>query len=142
MPDRRELLDELVRRARSDATFFHKLVFNPEEVLGQLDFLPRREKGMIVSLAPEDVIAGLAGLLVNPDLTVADCGSSCANSCGYTCGASCGDTCGSSCEFTCNGNSCTHTVSRWSPMGTEPVRTGFGGGRGFFRPFQRFAGKE
>jgi hypothetical protein len=137
------MLDELVNRARDDANFFHQLVFNPEEVLGKLDFLPRREKGMIVSLAPEDVIAGLAGLLVNSDLTVADCGDSCGNSCTQTCDASCGSTCGSSCQKTCGSQSCGDTVKHTSPEGVvDPFRTGFGGGRWLFRPVQRFAAKE
>jgi hypothetical protein len=143
MPNRREMLNELVKRARSDSTFFHQLVFNPEEVLGKLDFLPRREKGMILSLTPEDVIAGLAGLLVNPDLTPAFCGDSCNESCTSTCGGSCGSTCGSSCGGTCGAASCGDTTKFVDPphrgMETGPVRTAYGGGRWFFRPVQRSA---
>src|SRR5438128_1578859 len=91
MATRREMLEELVRRARSDPSFFHQLVFKPEEVVGKLDFLDRREKGMILALAPEDVIAGLAGLAVNPAGGVAECGNTCLETCASSC--ACTNTC-------------------------------------------------
>jgi hypothetical protein len=143
MATRREMLEELVRRARSDPSFFHQLVFKPEEVLGKLDFLDRREKGMILALAPEDVIAGLAGLIVNPGGGVAECTVSCNNSCTNTCDSSCGDTCHSSCQDTCGSGSCGKT-SNLGFVGEGVIneaRTAFGGGRWFFRPVQRPAAR-
>jgi hypothetical protein len=142
MATRREMLEELVKRARSDPSFFHQLVFKPEEVLGKLDFLDRREKGMILTIAAEDVIAGLAGLFVNPGGGVAACGDTCGSgSCTNTCDSSCGHTCGQSCDDTCHG-SCGNTTQRPGDLVSRDGRTAFGGGRWFFRPVQRPAAQR
>jgi hypothetical protein len=136
--NRSEALQKLIEQAREDPQFFHDLVFKPDAVIGRLDYLNRREKGMIVGIAPEDVIAGLAGLFVNPGGTVAECGSTCGSgSCTNTCDSSCGDTCRSSCDSTCGSASCGKTSNReWGDV-VLPEQTGFGVGRVIFRPMRR-----
>src|SRR5829696_6439689 len=84
---RSEGLSRLVEQARKDPAFFHSLVFEPEKALAELTYLDRREKGAIVSLRPEDVIAGLAGLIVSPGGAAAVCDYSCHDSCDDTCGS-------------------------------------------------------
>jgi hypothetical protein len=131
-----EALQRLVEKAKRDPAFFHSLVFEPEKALAGLEFLGRREKGAIVSLRPEDVIAGLAGLIVSGGGVAAVCGHSCEDSCDNTCGAgSCFGTCMStSCDHTCGARSCDITVeltSRFEDL-VQPIRR-----RGFFRPMRR-----
>jgi hypothetical protein len=140
MAAKRQALHELVEQARSDPEFFHSLVFEPEKALGQASYLDRREKAMIISLTPEAVIAGLAGLFVNPGGTIAECGTTCGSgSCTNTCDSSCGDTCASSCDSTCASASCGKTSSRvddWEEVvsrGRIPQVN-----PGVFRPTQRF----
>jgi hypothetical protein len=135
------MLEELVRRARSDSAFFHQLVFKPEEVLGTLDFLGRREKGMILTIAAEDVIAGLAGLVVNPGGGVGECDNSCYETCkctDSTCGG-CTDTCNVTCDATC-----ANTVQGGftGDVVTDQLRTALGGKRSLFRPVQRPTAQE
>jgi hypothetical protein len=122
MATRREMLEELIGRARSDPEFFHHLVFKPEAILGKLEFLGRREKGMILTIAAEDVIAGLAGLAVNLGGGVAECG----NTCMWT---DCTDTCNVTCQVT----------NRFESPGdvTNQAGAAFEGGRRFFQPVQR-----
>jgi hypothetical protein len=134
---RSEGLSRLVEQAREDPGFFHALVFEPEKALADLDYLDRREKGAIVSLRPEDVIAGLAGLIVGPGGAAAVCDYSCHDSCNSTCGeGSCFGTCMStSCDHTCGARSCDITVeftSRFFQGDPAPARR-----RGFFRPVAR-----
>jgi hypothetical protein len=135
---RSEGLNRLVEQARKDPAFFHSLVFEPEKALAKLSYLDRREKGAIVSLRPEDVIAGLAGLIVGPGNAAAVCDYSCHDSCDETCGAgSCFGTCMStSCGHTCGARSCDITVEftarAFDAEGPLPGRR-----RGFFRPMSR-----
>jgi|SRR5689334_1623428 hypothetical protein len=134
---RSEGLDRLVEQARKDPAFFHSLVFEPEKALAELTYLDRREKGAIVSLRPEDVIAGLAGLIVGPGGAAAVCDYSCHDSCDDTCGeGSCFGTCMStSCGHTCGARSCDITVEftgRAFEEGPLLRRR-----RGFFRPMTR-----
>jgi hypothetical protein len=113
MAAKRKALQELVEQARKDPAFFHALVFDPERAISEVPYLDRREKGMIVALDPEAVIAGLAGLFVNPGGTVSECGTTCGSgSCTATCDSSCGDTCASSCDSTCGSASCGKTSAR------------------------------
>jgi hypothetical protein len=131
-----EALKRLVEKARRDPTFFHSLVFEPEKALAGVDFLGRREKGAIVAIRPEDVIAGLAGLITGPGGAAAVCGHSCEDSCDSTCGSgSCFGTCmSSSCDHTCGSRSCDITVEIMSRLDlvSQPMRN-----RGFFRPMRR-----
>jgi hypothetical protein len=97
-------LKRLVEQARRDKEFFHALVFDPEKVINQLDYLDRRTKGALLQIQPELLVRNLL-----PEIK-AECGDTCgAGSCTYTCGAeSCAMTCKSSCGGTC-GKSCEHT---------------------------------
>jgi hypothetical protein len=138
MSPKRQALQRLVEHARDDPEFFHALVFDPEKALATADYLDRREKGMIISLEPTDVVAGLVGLYVNPGGTVSECGSTCGSgSCTVTCDSSCGDTCASSCDSTCSKASCGKTTSRiedWEEIVGQPaVRA-----PAIFRPTRRF----
>lgn len=122
MATRREMLEELIGRARSDPEFFHQLVFKPEAILGKLEFLGRREKGMILTIAAEDVVAGLAGL-VDPGAGVAECGNTCMCT-------DCTDTCNITCQVTNRFESPGDVV-------TDQASAAFEGGRRFFQPVQR-----
>lgn len=138
----KKALDQLVARAKKDPKFFHSLVFDAEKTIAELDFLDRRSKASLVSLDPHDVIAGLAGLLVNAGGEVQYCGSTCDSSCTNTCGAgSCDATCGSSsCTSTCGSISCGSTVElvsdRFRAL-VDPAETQVARG-GFFVPRRRF----
>src|SRR5205814_1749027 len=77
MTAKRRALEQLVAHARHSPEFFHALVFDPERALADVPYLERREKGMLVALEPEAVLAGLIGLFVNPAGTVAECGVTC-----------------------------------------------------------------
>jgi hypothetical protein len=109
---KKEALERLVAEVRKDPNLFHAIVFNPDSVINKLDFLDRREKGQIVSMKPEDLVAGLIGVVTTPGGNVAECGSSCGGSCNGTCDGSCGGTCASSCDATCGGGSCGVTSNR------------------------------
>lgn len=125
---------ELVERARSDPEFFHRLVFSPEAVIGELDSLDRKTKGAIVSMTPEEIIGAAITELAGCDVTcTSSCGATCAQSCGYTTNlqgnfgrtferfagrmpsfgelAGCDVTCTSSCGVTCSGSSCGYTTN-------------------------------
>ena len=93
-------IEKLVRNARENAQFFHDLVWNTERTIAEIDYLTRQEKANILSLNPENVVAGLAtgGRGTSP---VEVCGVSCAGSCGGTCAASCIGSCGASCGLSC-----------------------------------------
>src|SRR5690349_14038636 len=109
--EKRSALEQLTKRAKEDPQFFHDLVFEPERALASADFLERREKSKIISIDPDAVIAGLAGLFVSEE-AVYLCGETCNGSCGVTCETgSCGRTCDSSCRRTCGGISCDSTTA-------------------------------
>ena len=118
MADAQEVLDRLVEQAGNDPEFFHRLIFNTEEVLGELDYLSRAERGALVAIEPNDVVAGLLGLFRNPGGGLAVCGHSCEDSCDNTCGeGSCFGTCLSdSCDHTCGARSCDVTVEIYQPL--------------------------
>jgi hypothetical protein len=139
--ERREAIERLMERARNEPEFFHRLVFDPERTIAELDYLGRREKAMLVSRSPEDVVSGLVGLIRGPGDVLAVCGHSCEDSCDSTCGAgSCFGTCLSdTCGFTCGAKSCDITVAIESRGEFGESRGGFGPGFGrtVFRPRQR-----
>lgn len=91
----------LVEKAKTDPEFFHALVFDTENALSKLDFLGRQEKGALLSISPEHILATMVGELTS-------CGGSYTCSCtSGTCG---GVTCGgSTCDVTCSGDSCGNT---------------------------------
>jgi hypothetical protein len=53
---------KLVDQARKDPKFLHALVFDPESVLKQLDYLDRETRATLVKNSPETVIAGIFGV--------------------------------------------------------------------------------
>lgn len=133
---RTEGLRRLVEEAQQDPDFFHSLVFEPERALSRLNYLGRHEKGAIVAISPEDVIAGLTGLIVGPRGEAAVCDFSCEPSCDDTCGAgSCFGTCMShSCGHTCGARSCDITVEIARFLEEAPVSMRR---RRFYRPMRR-----
>ncbi len=54
-------MNKLVERAKDDPKFFHALVFDPESVMSELDYLDRGAKSALLGNSPEDVISGLIG---------------------------------------------------------------------------------
>lgn len=137
MKTKEDAIKKLIERAQKDAEFFHKLVFEPESALAEVDDLDRRTKGRIVAVDPKNLVAGLAGALVNLDDSVAACGSSCHDSCDATCDGSCGATCATSCDRTCGSRSCdttTNLVSRTEFINPAERFADFAG----FRRFSRF----
>lgn len=118
--ERRDPLARLLEEARADPELFHDLVFDPEAVIGRLDYLDRRTKGRIVGLDPEEFLARLetgrssVGVRGDRDCTYSCGGGSCAKTCGER---SCGETCGYSCGLTCS-HSCGETVG----FGLQPLR--------------------
>jgi hypothetical protein len=133
---RSEALHRLVEEARSDPAFFHNLVFEPEKTLSKLSYLGRHEKGAIVAISPEDVIAGLTGLITGPHGEAAICDFSCEPSCDDTCGAgSCFGTCMShSCGHTCGARSCDITVEIAGSFEEAPM---IARRRRLYRPIRR-----
>jgi hypothetical protein len=63
-----KLTERLVDRVKADPEFFHALVFNPEEVLQNLDFLDRRARAALVAINPSDLIGRMIGDLHFRDL--------------------------------------------------------------------------
>jgi hypothetical protein len=99
--------------AKEDPRFFHRLIWNTEEAVADLDYLTPAQKESILAVQPEDLIVGLA---CNPAKAViiaadafeeiagvcgASCGASCGGSCAATCAGSCAGSCGGSCESSC-----------------------------------------
>jgi hypothetical protein len=56
-----EALQKLLAQAREDPKFLHALVFDPESVLSQVDYLDRRTKSRLVGNDPEEVFATIVG---------------------------------------------------------------------------------
>ena len=56
-----EELQELVRRTRSNPELFHRLVYEPETVLGEIGFLSEGAKRQIMGLSPAELTARLLG---------------------------------------------------------------------------------
>lgn len=54
-------MQKLVEQARKDPKFLHALVFDPESVLPQLDYLDRGQKSALLGNSPEDTIGSLVG---------------------------------------------------------------------------------
>jgi hypothetical protein len=111
----REALQRLVEEARGDQQFFHDLMFDPEQVIGKLEYLSREQKARVLELRIEDVFIDI----LRPQEMCGDtCGSA---SCTGTCGEkSCDGTCASSCGNTCS-SSCTDTTKL--PLGPTNLPT-------------------
>jgi hypothetical protein len=97
-----ESLEKLVNQAKSDPKFFHDLVWNTERILDSISYLSREEKASILSIKPEDLVAGLATGVIGPGVgPISECGGTCGASCGGSCGASCGGSCTVTCAASC-----------------------------------------
>lgn len=57
----RKTLQKLVDQAQKDPKFLHALVFDPESVLKQLDYLDRPTRAKLVGNSPEEIVAGICG---------------------------------------------------------------------------------
>lgn len=96
-------LQRLVDQARKDPKFFHALVFDPESVLKEVNYLDRNDKAVLIGINPGDVIGSIVGADGGCTGTCgsASCDGTCGSkSCDNTCSSSCGDTCSSSCRKT------------------------------------------
>ena len=113
MPTQREILMEIVRRAREDREFFHALVFNSERALASLEGLDETTQNRLRAISPDNFLVPQLVQTISPQLP--RCDPTCDDSCGVTCGAlSCDLTCGpdaGSCGQTCSA-SCGRTLSR------------------------------
>lgn len=141
MSDLAEGTRRLIEEAKKNPDLLHALVFDTEKAIASLDYLNRRQKASMLSLRPEDVMAGLVGSIINPGGSVEFCGSSCSDSCTNTCGAgSCDGTCASSCTNTCGSISCGDTTSivndRFAQVAQFERFNELHGGA-FFRRFRR-----
>jgi hypothetical protein len=56
-----KVLQKLVDQARKDPKFVHAMVFDPESILKQVDFLDRNTRARLIANSPEEVIAGIIG---------------------------------------------------------------------------------
>jgi hypothetical protein len=101
-----EQFKQLAERAKNDPTFFHNLVYNPQQAIEAFQGLDRETQARLLSLDPEEVVERLVVAIVKCGVTCGD------DSCERTCGTrSCGVTCASSCSgSTCGGKSCGQTT--------------------------------
>jgi hypothetical protein len=104
-PAFKEALENVLQRARDDAAFFHKLVFQPDSIMSELPD-NRELKAAIYGIDPRQLLTP-----ARPGKRFEECSETCgAQSCQDTCGeASCDHTCLSSCHGTC-GLSCGNTT--------------------------------
>jgi hypothetical protein len=58
----RKLVQKLVEQARKDPKFLHALVFEPESVLKQVDYVDRSARARLVGNSPEDAMAAIFGV--------------------------------------------------------------------------------
>jgi hypothetical protein len=93
-----EELQELVRRTRNNPELFHRLVYEPETVLGEIGFLSEEAKRQILGLSPAELTAKLLGCEHG---TGAEANACTIHTCAVTCGVSGG--CGACTDGTvCN----------------------------------------
>jgi hypothetical protein len=111
MSSQREMLLQIVQKAREDKNFFHQLVFNPDGALASLEGLDASTTTRVRAISPETFLVPALVSQIAPALN--RCDPTCDESCGTTCGAlSCDVTCGTenhSCARTC-GASCGTTL--------------------------------
>jgi hypothetical protein len=94
-----EELQELVRRTRSNPELFHRLVYEPETVLGEIGFLSEEAKRQIMGLSPAELTAKLLGC--EHGTPGAEANACTIHTCAVTCGVSGG--CGACTDGTvCN----------------------------------------
>jgi hypothetical protein len=109
----REVLVQIVQKAREDKDFFYALVFDPEKALASVEGLDETTKGKLRAISPNNFLLPPLAQAIG----LKPCDPTCTESCIVTCGPlSCDVTCGpenKSCGQTCGG-SCgtTLTVAR------------------------------
>jgi hypothetical protein len=106
-PAFKDALETVLQRAREDAAFFHKLVFNPDSIISELPD-NRELKAAIYGIDPRQLLSSPPGRRHDVRMCSETCGP---QSCQGTCGeASCDHTCLSSCHDTCASLSCGFTT--------------------------------
>lgn len=63
----RKVVQKLVEQAKKDPKFLHALVFEPETVLRQVDYLDRSARSRLVGNSPEDAMAAIFGARLGND---------------------------------------------------------------------------
>jgi hypothetical protein len=63
----RKVVQKLVEQARKDPKFLHALVFEPESVLKQVDYIDRSARAKLVGNSPEDAMAAIFGVRLGTD---------------------------------------------------------------------------
>ena len=63
----RKIAEKLVELARKDPKFLQALVFEPETVFKQVDFVDRASRARLVGNSPEDAVASLFGARLGTD---------------------------------------------------------------------------
>jgi len=111
MPTPREVIVQIVAKARDDKDFFHALVFDPESALAAMEGLDEATKNRLRAISPTTFFIPELTQSLSPELK--PCDPTCTESCVGTCGPlSCDVTCGpenKSCAATC-GASCGKTL--------------------------------
>ena len=112
MPTQREILFQIIEKAREDKDFFHALVFDPEKALASLEDLDGTTIKGLRAISPNTFF--VPQLVQSIGAGLKSWTPTCHESCGVTCGAlSCDVTCGpdnKSCAQTC-GASCGTTLT-------------------------------
>jgi hypothetical protein len=103
MTIRRQVLLQIIDKARADKDFLHDLVFTPDKALAKMEGLDEATKIKLKAINPGNF---LAPQLVQAIGLLGQCDPTCTESCDGTCGSvSCNITCGPfnlSCKETCN----------------------------------------
>lgn len=98
-----ETINRLVKQARNDPEFFHALVFDPEKVFSQVDYLNHNAKSLLQTIKPEYLISATVTTIFSASC---DANTTCSCTSGTCGGPTCG---GSTCDVTCSGDSCGST---------------------------------
>ena len=108
----REVLAEIVQKARENKDFFYALVSDPAKALAGMEGIDEATKTRLRALSPESFLVAPLAKAIGRGLS--PCDPTCDESCTMTCGDfSCDVTCGpenKSCNKTC-GISCGKTLS-------------------------------
>lgn len=65
----RKVMQKLVEQAQKDPKFLHALVFEPESVLKQVDYLDRSARARLVGNSPEDALAAILGVRLGTEVS-------------------------------------------------------------------------
>src|SRR3954462_15158757 len=100
-----DALERVIERARTDPSFFHNLVFDPERALSDQPGLDRATRARLIGIDPDEFVGRLLG--------IRHCTATCGEiSCDHTCGMrTCRLTCASSCSADTCSSSCGRTTA-------------------------------